>query len=91
MSRRRCFDCGTTGDEAAFPGKRKPTRQPDLCTDCVAERERLLEARPVAVAGPAPPLARPVPVQTRAAYRAAYRHRAKLAQGDLVDLLVPPP
>jgi hypothetical protein len=39
-----------------------------------------------------PSTARPqTPTQTRASYRAAYRHRLKQAQGDLIDLIVPPP
>lgn len=76
---RRCHDCGSLSAETAFPGPRKLSLRRDRCCDCAAE----------AGLEPAGPSARPV--QTRASYRAAFRHRATLAQGDLVDLLVPPP
>lgn len=75
---RLCHDCAATSREATFPGERKPTRKLDRCIDCVAERLR------------APP-GSSVPIQTRASYRAAYRHRASQAQGDLIDLVVSPP
>jgi hypothetical protein len=81
---RRCHDCGATPREATFPGTRKPS-QIDRCIDCLAELERLAEATPARFAKPAKP------IQTRRRYRAAFCYRAKQAQGDLVDLLVPPP
>lgn len=93
LSRRRaptvrsCHDCGSTGRHTAFPGPCKPRGRLDRCTDCALEYQRLAE-RLTEAAGPKKQRA---PVVTRAAYRAAYRQRATLAQGDLVDLLVPPP
>lgn len=84
---RRCHDCGSTSRHTAFPVARKPYGRLDRCTDCAVEFERLAE-RLAEASGPGKP---PSPVVTRAAYRAAYRQRAALAQGDLVDLLVPPP
>jgi hypothetical protein len=78
---RRCHDCGSTSSETAFPGTRKPTRRIDRCSDCLAEFERIAER----------PEASIPPIVTRASYRAAYRHRAKQPQGDLVDLVVAPP
>ena len=72
---RHCTDCGSTSAETLFP-PRKPHGQPQRCTDCVVEAERK------------PPEAARIPVQTRRSYRAGYRHRAKMAQLDLVDLIV---
>lgn len=34
MSARRCFDCGATGLEATFAGRRKPASRRDRCDDC---------------------------------------------------------
>jgi hypothetical protein len=68
--------------ESAFPGLRKPRGSAiDRCCDCTAEFQRLAERQPPA----------PKPVQTRRAYRAAFRFRAQQGQLDLIDLLVPPP
>lgn len=89
---RVCHDCGATAHEATFPGTRKPPRKIDRCTDCIADLAQLSEASP-AMARLTAATARlvAISVQTRASYRAGYRHRAKQAQGDLVDLVVPPP
>lgn len=75
---RECYSCGSLAGDTPFPGARKPRKRRDLCCSCAAER---LRAPPVVTR----------PAQTRAAYRAALRHRAKLAQLDLVDLVVRAP
>jgi len=82
---RSCHDCGSVARDTPFPGTRKPHGRADRCCDCAAEFARLVER----VAEPA--LRRRTPGQTRAAYRAAYRHRAAQPQMDLGDLLVAPP
>lgn len=51
----------------------------DLCFACEADSAR----------GPLPRPSKPA--RTRASYRARYRNRQKSGQGDLVDLLRPPP
>jgi hypothetical protein len=91
---RRCHDCGSSSRETLFPGTHKPYRKVDRCTDCLAEFERLAERLAEASGSdqrPAAASASLALMQTRASYRAAYRHRAEQAQGDLVDRLVPPP
>jgi hypothetical protein len=75
---RHCHDCGSSSGETAFP-PRKPRGKPLRCCECMTEAAR----DPVH-------LDRATAVQTRASYRAAYRHRLASAQGDLVDLLRPP-
>jgi hypothetical protein len=42
---RRCHECGATTLETTFPGTRKPTRQPDRCTDCAADPLAVSELR----------------------------------------------
>jgi hypothetical protein len=79
MTVRICLSCGATSVEAAFAPKVKGRLAPKLCLDCTAAAER----------GDAPPH-RSSPT-TRASYRAAWRHRQKQDQRDLVDLLAPPP
>jgi hypothetical protein len=74
-----CLDCAATrADGATFRRKKRNQPAPTKCDDCAA-----IAVTPIAL--------RPRPMQTRAAYRAAYRHRASLPQLDLVDLLVAPP
>lgn len=77
MTVRICHSCAATSIEAKFARKVRGQPAPKLCLDCEAPAD----AR-------SPPSN---PPRTRASYRAAYRHRVKQAQGDLVDLLVPPP
>lgn len=79
MSKRLCRDCGAAeADGAIFETRPSDQVKRLVCQDCIA-----------AARAPAPkPTTLPV---TRASYRAAHRHRASLAQLDLVDLLVPPP
>jgi hypothetical protein len=50
---------------------------PKMCEDCLVERPSTFH--------------RGSPPRTRASYRAAFRHRQKSDQLDLVDQLVPPP
>ncbi len=87
---RTCHDCGSTVAETRFQFVRKPIGgPPDRCCDCAAEAARLpLFPHDPARAGVRTPGRRP---RTRRAYRAALRHRAGLAQGDLVDLVVRSP
>jgi hypothetical protein len=75
---RHCRDCGSTSVETTFPS-RKPRGQPQRCCECITAAAR----DPVH-------LDRATQVQTRASYRAAYRHRLASDQMDLVDLLRPP-
>jgi hypothetical protein len=78
-ARRVCRDCAAAeADGATFLTRPSGQVKRLVCTDCI--RAAAHEAADKAVA-----------VQTRASYRAAYRHRAARDQLDLVDLLVPPP
>jgi hypothetical protein len=74
---RQCHSCAARPGEAAFP---HPTRG-QMCCACIDERER----------DNATPRAKEEAAQRRAQYRAAFRHRARQPQTDLVDLVVPPP
>lgn len=79
MTVRFCRSCGATSAETAFPRKERGQLAPKLCLDCEAEavRDNVRRRWPSIV--------------TRASYRAAHRRRAQSDQGDLIDLLVPPP
>lgn len=79
-----CHDCGSRSGETAFPvGRRRAAAaKVPLCCDCIAERARASErgAKPERIAA-----------RSRASYRAALRHRQKLPQLDLIDLIMPVP
>lgn len=78
---RQCHSCGATPSDAKFPVNR-PRSLKDRCVECIANAVgRQPHRAPI----------NPTSVQTRASYRAAYRQRLKSAQGDLIDLIVPPP
>lgn len=77
MTAHVCRSCAATeADGATYPTAPSGRVTRLVCMDC-------------ALAAPHRP--RPATRQTRASYRASYRYRQSLAQGDLVDLLVPAP
>jgi hypothetical protein len=45
ISGRECLDCGSRVGETAFPLRRK-NGSPQLCLDCIAERERVAALGP---------------------------------------------
>jgi hypothetical protein len=85
MTVRICHSCGATDIEAEFALKVRGQPAPRLCLDCT----RIAREGGDPSQRPDPPSQR-LP-QTRASYRAAYRHRLRQDQMDMVDLLRPPP
>jgi hypothetical protein len=81
MRQDSCHDCGSKPGETPFSAEPRRRGTPRLCLDCQAERARVAERGTLPTAA----------LQTRASYRAAFRHRQGQAQMDLVDLVMPRP
>ena len=90
---RECHSCGSRSTDTAFPGARKPFKQPDRCCDCATDASRgavaALDRATAERFGAAAPLRRSI--ITRASYRAAYQYRQQSPQLDMVDLIVGKP
>ncbi len=74
-----CVSCAARSGDATFPEHRK-RREPCMCTDCIAERDKLDRTS-----------GRRKEAMTRASYRARLRARQAKPQLDLVDMIVRAP
>lgn len=81
---RTCSLCGSTDRETEFDGTRKPRGKSDACRDCTETHDPMEDRiaarrREIAASRRA--------VMTRASYRAAFRHRQRQPQADMVDMI----